>query len=73
MAVMAAPVLDMAVNAPVVTASVWLLMILVLIFRVATEAELEIMVRAPVPVFVEAMILFELILSVPAPAEFMIP
>ena len=48
-------------------------MILVLIFRVAAAAELDIMVNAPVPVFVPEIMLLPVIASVPAPPELIIP
>ena len=72
-AVLTAPVLEMAVMAPVATVLVWLLIILLLILRVATAAELDMAVNAPVPVFVPEMMLFVDIPSVPAPPELIIP
>ena len=73
MAVITAPVLEMAVKAPVATATVWDRMILLLIFRVTAAAELVIMVKAPVPVLVAEMMLLLVILRVPEPPELMIP
>ena len=63
----------MAVTAPVATVLEMLLMILLLIFRVAPDAELDIPVNTPVPAFEAEMMLLVDDSRVPAPPELIIP
>ena len=73
MVVVTAPEFWTAVNVPVAAVRMWLLMMLLFMFSVATAAELEIGKNAPVPVLVPAITLFVVIASVPLPPEFIIP
>ena len=68
MAVVAAPELDIAVNAPVVAVFIWLLIILLFILMVAKGTALLIAVNAPVPALVPEITLLPEMVSVPLPA-----